>query len=522
MKALVLGGSQFVGLHIVRELVARGHDVTVLNRGKTETVLPPGVGRLVADRTDGESMRTALQGTEWDAVFDVSGFIMVAMGSNMADLIDLLDGRVGAYVYTSSVMAYTPSGIFPWDESFATVDEGPNTYGGFKKTVEQALLERHARTGFPASVVRPAAIYGPDNNIYDMEMAYFLRLLRGLPDHPAPRRARRGFVRPRRRPLPRHGRHGDPARSRGRDLQHHRRGGDGRTSTSIGAERDRRQAGRRGLHAFPLLVGPEKPAYSHLFGAFHHGVLSIAKARNLLGFDPEYDFRTGHAQTFEWFMDSGPRRTPKDAPMDPLWFASYDFDFEAELAARLRAEKAAPVMTAERHPTEAASSSRVPFAPSRRSWLPSSRPTGRGPRRWGWWASSATRCARGTTDSLAAQDAELATLHLRRCSRPRFRRAGRGGAAAAELRGDRELGLTGPGEPAAGPRAGFGYSGRRGGAFERLRPLLTAHVAQDLGETGPMLQAFLDVGLAGKQRLMRPLAGDWCRPCDAGSPAAGR
>ncbi|MBW2668144.1 MAG: NAD-dependent epimerase/dehydratase family protein, partial [Deltaproteobacteria bacterium] len=43
MKALVLGGSQFVGLHTVRELVARGHDVTVLNRGKTTTELLPGV-----------------------------------------------------------------------------------------------------------------------------------------------------------------------------------------------------------------------------------------------------------------------------------------------------------------------------------------------------------------------------------------------------------------------------------------------------------------------------------------------
>ena len=127
MKTLVLGGSQFVGLHTVRELVARGYDVTVLNRGKTETQLPPGVERLVADRTDGESMRAALEGSEWDAVFDVSGFIMVAMGSNMSELVDLLDGSVGAYVYTSSIMAYAPSGSFPWDESFATVDEGPNT-----------------------------------------------------------------------------------------------------------------------------------------------------------------------------------------------------------------------------------------------------------------------------------------------------------------------------------------------------------------------------------------------------------
>ena len=84
VKALVLGGSQFVGLHTVRELVARGHDVTVLNRGQTEARLPPGVERLVADRRNAESMRAALAGKEWDAVFDVSGFIMAAIGSSVS------------------------------------------------------------------------------------------------------------------------------------------------------------------------------------------------------------------------------------------------------------------------------------------------------------------------------------------------------------------------------------------------------------------------------------------------------
>ena len=43
------------------------------------------------------------------------------------------------------------------------------------------MLDRHAATGFPASVVRPAAIYGPDNNIFDMETPMFLRLLQSRP-----------------------------------------------------------------------------------------------------------------------------------------------------------------------------------------------------------------------------------------------------------------------------------------------------------------------------------------------------
>ncbi len=336
MKALVLGGSQFVGLHTVRELVANGHDVTVLNRGQTETVLPEGVDRLVADRRDTASMRAALEGKEWDAVFDVSGFIMVAMGSNMTDLIDMLDGNVGAYVYTSSIMAYAPTGVCPWTEDLPTVDEEPNTYGGFKKACEEALLERHSQSGFPASIVRPAAIYGPDNNIYDMEMAYFLRLLRGLPiivPHD-------GLV------MGSYGHVDDLCRAMVSMASHPGAPGEVFNITAEAVTATEYVTALSEIVGKPADVVPlpssyvgklEKPAYNHLFGAFHHAVLSIQKAKDVLGFKPKYDFRSGHAQTFEWFMEADLANT-KEAPVDPLWFASYDFDYEARLAETLREE----------------------------------------------------------------------------------------------------------------------------------------------------------------------------------------
>ena len=87
----------------------------------------------------------------------------------------------------------------------------------------------------------------------------------------------------------------------------------------------------------PSDVQPEvgKPVYNHLFGKAHHGVLSIEKAERLLGYAPRFDFRSGHQQTYEWFMAQGLQDT--DEPlMDPLWFASYDFEREAELAAQVR------------------------------------------------------------------------------------------------------------------------------------------------------------------------------------------
>ncbi len=183
MRALVLGGSVFVGKRLVMALLEAGYDVTVLNRGKTPTVLPDGVAHLAADRTDMGAMQAALGDREWDVVHDVSGFVMAAGGSDIGSLIELLDGRVGAYVFCSSIMAYDQSlaGVFPWTEDMASNPEGTGSYGGFKAFAEGLMLERHAATGFPASVVRPAAIYGPENNIYDMETPMFLRLLQSRP-----------------------------------------------------------------------------------------------------------------------------------------------------------------------------------------------------------------------------------------------------------------------------------------------------------------------------------------------------
>ena len=150
MNSLVLGGTGFVGRRLVEVLVAEGNPVTVLNRGVTPVELPPGVDRLVADRSDPVSMRSALARSDWDAVFDVSGVVKVA-------------------------------GEFPWTETSPTVPPDVRTYGGFKAATEQPLLTRNAANGFPVTVARPAASYGPYNNIYDMEAAMFRRLLERRP-----------------------------------------------------------------------------------------------------------------------------------------------------------------------------------------------------------------------------------------------------------------------------------------------------------------------------------------------------
>ena len=62
VNSLVLGGTGFVGRRLVEILVAEGNPVTVLNRGVTPVELPPGVDRLVADRSDPASMQSRARG----------------------------------------------------------------------------------------------------------------------------------------------------------------------------------------------------------------------------------------------------------------------------------------------------------------------------------------------------------------------------------------------------------------------------------------------------------------------------
>ncbi len=71
MNILILGGTGFIGPHMVRYALARGHSITLFNRGRTNTHLFPEAEKLVGDRN---SDLSALEGRSWDAVIDNSGY----------------------------------------------------------------------------------------------------------------------------------------------------------------------------------------------------------------------------------------------------------------------------------------------------------------------------------------------------------------------------------------------------------------------------------------------------------------
>jgi len=331
MRSLVLGGSTFVGRRLVLQLAGQGHEVSVLNRGRTPSALPPGVGRFTADRTDAGSMRSALEGTEWDAIFDVSGFVMVAGGSSIADLLELFDGRTAAYVFVSSVMAYRPSPLMPWTEDQPTSTEPTTSYGGFKAYAEAEVRKRHGLTGFPGSIARPAAIYGPDNNILDMEAAMFLRLRRKLPvllPHGGLVTGNYGHVDDLCALLIAMARSpravsGEVVNATGQAIT--TAGYVRALAEIVGVEPD--------IHLLPddRLGQVPGPLFGHLFGVRHHAVLSTDKARRL-GLPAERGFVEGHRQTYEWF-GSSPLADAPDAMSDPVWGAGYDFAAEAKALA---------------------------------------------------------------------------------------------------------------------------------------------------------------------------------------------
>ncbi len=177
MRVLVMGGTQFNGLALVHELVDRGHDVTVCNRGRTESDIPDSVGRLVADRTDHDQLRSVLGGTEWDCVHDVSAY----HPEDVEVMMEIFRDAVGHYVFASSTVTYESQ-----DRPITETDpdargETQIEYGLHKLLCEDALFAAHADWGFPATTVPFSMVLGPHNAMTDREQRMFARLRSGRP-----------------------------------------------------------------------------------------------------------------------------------------------------------------------------------------------------------------------------------------------------------------------------------------------------------------------------------------------------
>jgi 2'-hydroxyisoflavone reductase len=154
MRILILGGTQFLGRHTVEAALARGHEVTLFNRGQTRPELFPDVEKLHGDR-DGNL--DSVRGRSFDAVVDTSGYVPRLVAQTMDAL-----GGFGHYTFVSSVSVYADLSTPPTEESAvreleAPTEEWREAYGELK-----ADCEDEVRARFPeAFIPRPGLIVGP-------------------------------------------------------------------------------------------------------------------------------------------------------------------------------------------------------------------------------------------------------------------------------------------------------------------------------------------------------------------------
>lgn len=159
VNVLIIGGSSFLGPHVVDALLARGHFVTTFNRGRNPATPPDGVERIVGDRA---TEIDRLRGRSFDAVIDTCGYVPRVVGMSVS----LLAPSIQTYVFVSSISVYVDPMQPPRDESsaVATIDDPTieqitnESYGPLKALCEQAVMKKMEGR---AAIVRPGLIVGP-------------------------------------------------------------------------------------------------------------------------------------------------------------------------------------------------------------------------------------------------------------------------------------------------------------------------------------------------------------------------
>ena len=162
MKILVLGGTRFLGRHLVDAALAREHVVTIFTRGVQPMPWPERVRHLTGNRDPRIAPGlVALAAGEWDAAIDLSGYVPRCVSASSAALKD----SVGHYTFVSSLSVYADVSRPGVDESapVAQLDDPASEdiaahYGALKARCED---EVRSAFGQRALVVRPGLIVGP-------------------------------------------------------------------------------------------------------------------------------------------------------------------------------------------------------------------------------------------------------------------------------------------------------------------------------------------------------------------------
>ena len=296
MRVLVVGGTEFISLHLVRALLRERHDVVVLNRGRQPGRVPAGVKTIVADRKDHAALGRALAGERFDGLVDIT--YAPTTGDDVRALLVALDGRAGHAIFVSTGRVHdhalpipyhedTPRSLF-WGEYAKNKIEGEDAY---------------LSSGLPASVVRPTHVFGPLNT-RNNETFFFDRLVRGRPVLVP---GAGGWLR-------QFGHVEDLADAMAAMLGDRRAFG---RAYNVTGEESITQVGFVELIAelvkrpVSFVHVPKAPFGQNLVYDCH-AVYTTTRLRHELGIRPRHTLASGLAQTFEWYLREGLDRRDVD------------------------------------------------------------------------------------------------------------------------------------------------------------------------------------------------------------------
>lgn len=186
MKILVIGGTRFLGYHLVRKLLLQGHEITLFNRGLTPDDFGQAVKRLRGDRTRPEEMKAALKGQEFEVVIDLIAY----KGKESQQAIEIFLGRTGHYIHISSGAVYLVTHNYPcplreehFDRKVMEQPKRPDnlwSYGLRKRECELVLRQAFQERGFPATILRLPIVMG-ERDYTLRAYSYFIRINDGGP-----------------------------------------------------------------------------------------------------------------------------------------------------------------------------------------------------------------------------------------------------------------------------------------------------------------------------------------------------
>ena len=289
MRVLVVGGTEFISLHLVRALLRDRHDVVVLNRGRQPGRVPAGVKTIVADRKDHAALGRALAGERFDGLVDIT--YAPTTGDDVRALVAALGGRAGHAIFVSTGRVHDHALPIPYHE------DAPRSlfWGEYAKNKIEGE-DAYLGSGLPASVVRPTHVFGPLNT-RNNETFFFDRLVRGRPVLVP---GDGGWLR-------QFGHVEDLADAMAAMLGDRRAFG---RAYNVSGEESITQVGFVELIAEVVerpvsFVHVPKAPFGQNLVYDCHAVYTTTRIRRELGLRPRYTLASGLAQTFEWYLREG-------------------------------------------------------------------------------------------------------------------------------------------------------------------------------------------------------------------------